>query len=135
MRWLGRGAMAVGLGIATTVALAWLAALQTQRGLKVLPMMTFRERDPARGEGEGWLRVHTEYKPGWRRTMGQVVTPLQQWSPSQVAPEQIIHGRVRRQAAPWLDGLRPWPGAGRGEYFALFDYGWPCYALYFRRSG
>lgn len=119
------------LGVLTTTAISWVASLQHTRGL-VCPDMSWRRRDPALSEGEGWLHAHHGYKLGWRETFTQARGLGEaQYPQTDRTPDQIVRGRSRRLTMPWLDGLRPWP-TDTIETFCVDEYGWPFRALYSR---
>ena len=135
--WSVRILVCLALGLLTTVAIAWAASLQTRAGSIVRDGMTWRRRDPAQREGEGWLRAHLMYKPAWRCGVGQAVPPLgyESWTPTPRTPEQAIGGHARTLTLPWLNGQRPWPAPLKGDIVYLDEYGWPFLALYTRRFG
>jgi hypothetical protein len=122
--------LCLALGLATTVAISWLVSLQSE-ALEV-PDQWWRIRIAAHGEGEGWLRAHNAFKFGWRQTFAQATGPgTYPFEPTARTPDEIIHGRARRLAMPWLDGLRPWPSNEIENYY-LNEYGWPLAAMYAR---
>ena len=125
------------LGLLTTFVIAWSASLQARAGSNIRDGMSWRRRDPARGEGEGWLRAHMAYKPAWRWAFGQAVPPLgyESWTPTDRSPEQAVRGRARALTLPWLEADRPWPAPGKDDMVNLDEYGWPFLALYARTFG
>lgn len=119
------------LGLATSVAVSWTLAGTTVYGLRVRSQYWGRLRDPARGEGDGELRLT---RRGGRSVLVEHSTARSRTGPipERRPPEAGVSPWAAATLLPWGRSA-PWP-RDHWEGRVVRGAGWPMIALWHEYS-
>jgi len=140
VRLVVRGGVFIALGLITTIIVAWLLVFAVDLGDGSVRFYgASRARDPARGEGTGFVGSMNSRALGSRsHWCGVGPTPPAVLGGPMGAPvdvTQFAPAWAERAVFPWLVGDRPWPGPGSSETTMVAGRGWPMIALWCEASG
>ncbi len=129
-RWLRRAVVAVGLGVITTVGVAWACAVIPPPGGGRTCGSDVGSRALAPTEGHGVLQTNHTYWGGWTYYSGGVIhSNLLVPRPDGAAPDSVLPVSLRRELLPWCYGDAPWPPEGTHDIRAFVSCGWLLRAL------
>lgn len=117
------------LGLLTTIAVSW--ALTVKQPDIRYAWDVVRPRIPARGEGDGLLRLQLLTAFGYRGYGGgphpddSFARRLRVFDPERMCPAW-----ARRHLLPWCEGTEPWPATPHGPGRHIILTGWPFPCLY-----
>lgn len=120
--------LALILGLLSTIIVAWMLAARSVYGGRVTTTHEERQRDPARNEGSGELRVAIH--AGFGITIVEAAARDQMGPVVDGDPQRATPPWARHAAFPWSRGKSPWPAPGARDMRMIRGAGWPAVALW-----